>query len=600
MTDSGSTPTYILGVSAFYHDAAAALLRDGVVVAAAQEERFTRRKGDSSFPHQAIAYCLETAQIDVDRIDHMVFYEKPWLHFERLLESHLCSAPLGLRAFLAAMPSWLNKKLFLRRAIRRELKSRVPILFCEHHESHMAAAFYPSPFEEAAILTVDGVGEWATTSFGQGQGREFEVLGELHFPHSVGLLYSAFTAYLGFRVNNGEYKVMGLAPYGEPVYADRIMEELIDLRPDGSFRLNMRYFDYMRNLRMTNRHFEALFDGPARIPETEISVRHMNVARSLQVVTEEILLRMARHVHDQTKQRHLVLGGGVALNCVANGRILREGPFDDIWIQPAAGDAGSALGAALAVWHRYLEQPRKVTVDQDGQRGSLLGPSFSSGEIREFLDAEAVPYRESSTDELPGAVAGHIADGRVVGFFQGRMEFGPRALGCRSILADARSPEMQRTLNLKIKKRESFRPFAPAVLREKVSEWFDLDKASPYMLLVTDVADKQMIAPSDSEVEGFARLQVARSTIPAVTHVDGSARIQTVERDTNPLFFDVLQAFQQRTGCGVLVNTSFNVRGEPIVCTPAEAYSCFMKTAMDVLVMENFVIQKAELSQVES
>ncbi len=587
--------TVILGISAFYHDAAAALVVDGDGVAAAQEERFTRVKGDPRFPAAAIEACLQTAGLTLADLTHVVYHEKPWLHFERLLETYRAFAPRGFGSFLHAMPLWLREKLFLRRQMRRRLGWRGPLLMTGHHEAHMAAAFYPSPFERAAILTVDGVGEWATTSFGRGQGAHIERLGELHFPHSLGLLYSAFTAYLGFRVNFGEYKMMGLAPYGQPRYVERILNELVQLRDDGSFRLNMRYFDFATGLRMTNRHFDALFDGPPRAPEGELSDRHMDLARSIQVVTEDILLRMARHVHAQTGEPNLVLAGGVALNCVANGRILREGPFADIWIQPAAGDAGSALGAALAVYHGYLGRPRPDPAGRDRQQGSYLGPAYDNGHIRRELEAFGAVFQELPEAERAAEIARRIAAGQVVGLLQDRMEFGPRALGNRSILGDARSAAMQTTMNLKIKFRESFRPFAPAALVERTADIFELDRPSPYMLLVAPVqpARRRTLSAEEQALRGLDLLHVVRSDLPAITHVDGSARVQTVDAATNPRFHAILQAFEALTGVGCVINTSFNVRGEPIVCTPRDAFRCFMATDMDTLVLENWLLEKS-------
>ncbi len=593
-------PTHILGISAFYHDAAAAILRDGAIVAAAQEERFTRKKGDPSFPEHAIAYCLEAAGLEIAEVDHVVYYEKPLLHFERLLETYMSTAPRGLTSFLRAMPIWLKDKLFLRKQLKRLLHWEGTLLFTEHHESHMGAAFYPSPFEEAAILTVDGVGEWATTTWGIGRGAELKLGEEIHFPHSLGLLYSAFTYYLGFKINFGEYKVMGLAPYGEPTYVDAILEHVVDLRQDGSFRFDLRYFNFLTGLTMTSPRFHALFGGPPRDPEGPLEQRHMDLARSVQVVVEEIMLRMARYVYEKTGMKRLCLGGGVALNCVANGRILREGPFEELWIQPAAGDAGSALGAAFVAWHRYLERPRHEAAarggEQDAQQGTYLGPRFSTEEIKACLSRFNAPFEELDPSEVPARVAQMVADQKVVGLFQGRMEFGPRALGNRTILGDPRSPEMQRTVNLKIKYRESFRPFAPAVLRERVAEYFEHQGGSPYMLIVAPVAEarRRALSPEEEQLQGLAKLQAPRSDVPAITHVDGSARIQTVHVDTNPGFHAILQAFEAQTGCATMINTSFNVRGEPIVCTPEDAYRCFMRTEMDVLVLENLVLTKAQ------
>jgi len=592
--DAGS-PAYVLGISAFYHDSAAALLADGEVVAAAQEERFSRQKWDASFPGQAIAYCLSEAGIELEDVQHVAFYEKPWLHFERLLETYLAFAPRGLVSFLKAMPIWLREKAFMRKQIQRALGWDRPVLFTEHHESHQAAAFYPSPYDEAAILTVDGVGEWATASWGAGRGNRIQMGAEIRFPHSLGLLYSAFTYYLGFRVNDGEYKVMGLAPYGEPRYADLIREKLVDIREDGSFRLNMEYFTYTTGLTMTGRRFAELFGAPRREPKGELTQQHMDIARSLQLVTEEILLSMARHVHAQTGSKHLVLAGGCALNCVANGRILREGPFEDVWIQPAAGDAGSALGCALAVWHRYLDKPRAPAGAGDRQRGSYLGPEYGDEHIRTFLDTLGAPYERLEPGELPARAAEIIGSEKVLGFFQGRMEFGPRALGSRSIIGDARSPEMQSTLNLKIKYRESFRPFAPAVLVEHVQDYFAHDRPSPYMLMVAPVAASRQLDLDEEQTSraGLARLKVPRSTVPAITHVDCSARIQTVDGEHNRNFYEAIRAFAEKTDCPVVINTSFNVKDEPIVCSPQDAYRCFMRTEMDCLIMGSFLLEKS-------
>ncbi len=582
----------ILGLSAFYHDSAACLVRDGVIVAAAQEERFTRRKHDPGFPRHAIDYCLREAELPAGgKLDLVAFYEKPFLKCDRLLSTYLACAPLGLRSFLKAVPVWMKQKIWIKDTIRNELQFEGPLLFPEHHESHAASAFFPSPFENAAVLTIDGVGEWTTTSVGHGEGNHVELLADLRFPHSLGLLYSAFTYYLGFRVNSGEYKVMGLAPFGEPVFRDLILSELIDLKEDGSFRLNLRYFDFMAGLTMTNAAFAQLFGGPRRKPEAELTRRHMDLARSIQAVTEEVMLRLARHAHALTGARNLCLAGGVALNCVGNGRILREGPFENIWIQPAAGDAGGALGAALLGWHHYHNQPRKITGEGDTQRGSFLGPAYDAAE---FLERSAVPHEELVEDELMSRVAKLLEDGNVIGWFQGRMEFGPRALGNRSILGDARSSGMQETLNLKIKFRESFRPFAPSVLRERVADCFALNNSSPYMLLVAPVKESLRLDGESKEVgdDFMARLKTRRSTLPAITHVDYSARVQTVAAQDNPRFHRLLGEFEKNTGCPVLVNTSFNVRGEPPVCTPEEAFRCFMRTEMDYLVLGNFLLDK--------
>ena len=597
----------ILGISAFYHDSAACLVIDGEIVAAAQEERFTRIKHDHRFPLHAARYCLSEANLTARDLDYVGFYDKPLLKFDRLLETYLDYSPSGFRSFLKSMPLWMSEKLWMPDLIRTELakadgedderqarkngkKFEWKLLFGDHHESHAASAFYPSPFDEAAILTIDGVGEWATSSIGTGKGNDFTLLQELRYPNSVGLLYSAFTYYTGFKVNSGEYKVMGLAPYGEPKYVDAIKNNLLEVRDDGSIKLNQDYFNYSQGLRMTNGTFDKLFGGPPRRPESQITQREMDLARSIQVITEEVMLKMARYVHRETRMKYLCLAGGVALNCVANGRVLREVPFDSIWIQPAAGDAGGALGVALAIWHRYLAQPRAVN-GCDAMKGSYLGPRDTEAEIEQFLTENDLAYTKYAREQLPDVVAQLLAAEKVVGLHQGRMEFGPRALGCRSIIGDARSPQMQSVMNLKIKYRESFRPFAPSVLRDHVSEWFELDTDSPYMLLVADVAPAKRIAV-DTELTGLDKLKVKRSEIPAVTHVDYSARIQTVSRDTNPLYWEIIEAFRKRTGCPVIVNTSFNVRGEPIVCTPADSYRCFMKTEMDYLVLENFVLSK--------
>ncbi len=589
-------PRYILGISAFYHDSAAALLRDGAIVAAAQEERFTRRKGDADFPERAVAFCLERAGIDASRLDAVGFYDKPLLKFERLLETYLSIAPRGLKQFRLAGPVWMKDKLFIDRKIREQLEYDGDVFYAEHHESHAASAFLPSPFEEAAILTMDGVGEWATASVGVGRGSDIELLGELRWPDSLGLLYSAFTYYTGFRVNSGEYKVMGLAPYGEPKYVDRILGELMDLREDGSFRLDQEYFDYLGGLTMTSAAFHELFGGPPRKPESPITQREMDLARSVQDVCEEVMLRMARKAHRESGLGNLCLAGGVALNCVGNGRILREGPFEAVWIQPAAGDAGGALGVAQLIWHREMGVERRPN-GADAMQGAYLGPEFSPDQIATFLEAQRAPHRRlPDVDALVGEVADLLAGEKVVGWFQGRMEFGPRALGARSILGDPRSPRMQSVMNLKIKFRESFRPFAPSILRERVADYFDLDADSPYMLLVAPVAARRRVsAPPEAEaLWGIEKLKTPRSEIPAVTHVDYSARVQTVDAQRSPLYHGLLRAFEDRTGCPVLVNTSFNVRGEPIVCTPEDAYRCFMRTDMDALAMGPFLLAKED------
>jgi carbamoyltransferase len=621
----------ILGISAFYHDSAACLVIDGEIVAAAQEERFSRLKHDHRFPINAARYCLKEANLAAGELDFVGFYDKPLLKFDRLLETYLDYSPSGFSSFLKSMPLWMREKLWMPDLIRTELaksdgvederaakklgkKFKWKLLFGDHHESHAASAFYPSPFEEAAILTIDGVGEWATSSLGIGEGHKITLLMELRYPDSLGLLYSAFTYYTGFKVNSGEYKVMGLAPYGEPKYVNEIKDKLVEIRDDGSLRMNHEYFSYSQGLRMTNGAFDKLFGGPPRKPESLITQREMDLARSIQVVTEEVMLKMANHAKRETQSKYLCLAGGVALNCVANGRVLREVPFEDIWIQPAAGDAGGSLGIALAIWHRYLDKPRQSAEScgkwspigsqssnglvpyADAMNGAYLGPRDSEDAIQNFLMSHKLPYRRYSRDELPLVVADLLANGKIIGLHQGRMEFGPRALGGRSIIGDARSPQMQSIMNLKIKYRESFRPFAPSVLREYVSEWFDLDADSPYMLLVADVAEskRRTMTEVEKQLWGIDQLNVQRSDIPAVTHIDYTARIQTVRRETNPLFWEILDAFRQKTGCPVLVNTSFNVRGEPIVCTPADSYRCFMRTEMDYLMLENFVLEKRE------
>jgi carbamoyltransferase len=584
----------VLGISGFYHDSAACLLADGDIVAAAQEERFTRKKGDADFPRQAVAYCLKAAGITAAELGSVGFYDKPLIKFERILETYLGTAPRGLRSFRLAGPLWIKEKLFTDRLLRDALGYQGQILYAEHHESHAASAFFPSPFEEAAFLTMDGVGEWATTSFGVGRGNDIEILKELHWPDSLGLLYSAFTYYTGFKVNSGEYKVMGLAPYGEPKYVDLIYRELMDLKDDGSFALNQRYFDYLSGLTMTSQAFNDLLGGPPREPETNLTQREMDLARSVQTVCEEVMLRMARTVHRETGLDRLCLAGGVALNCVGNGRLLREGPFRELWIQPAAGDAGGALGVAQLAWHRHARQPRRVTPGKDAMKGAYLGPSYSESEIEAFLKSVGALYRRLERDELLRTVARLLAEEKIVGWFNGRMEFGPRALGARSILGDPRSPKMQAQMNIKIKFREGFRPFAPSVLRERVADYFEMDVDSPYMLLVAPVKQSRQI-PMDSSAErlwGIDKLNVVRSDIPAVTHIDYSARIQTVSRETNPDYHDLIREFECLTGCGVVVNTSFNVRGEPIVCSPADAYRCFMRTHLDHLVLGPFLLDK--------
>jgi carbamoyltransferase len=591
----------ILGISAFYHDSAAALVEGGRLVAAAQEERFTRKKHDSRYPRHAIHYCLGEAGVRLDAVDYVAFYDKPFLKFERLLETYLAFAPRGFRSFRMAIPLWLKEKLFQKRLLGEELRAVEPdfdwehrLLFAEHHQSHAASAFFPSPFEEAVVLTMDGVGEWATTSVGIGRGHRLEMVQEIHFPHSLGLLYSAFTHYTGFKVNSGEYKVMGLAPYGEPKYARLILDHLIDLKPDGTFRLNVEYFDYCTGLTMTNARFDALFGGPARRPDESLTQRHMDLAASIQVVLEEAVVRLTRGLATETGVRNLCLAGGVALNCVANGKVLRDGRFEEVWIQPAAGDAGGAVGAALAAYHLFQGKPRSVAKGQDAMAGALLGPAFTPADIERRLRAAGASFEMLDDEALVERTVDALVDGRAVGWFQGRMEFGPRALGARSILGDPRRADMQRTLNLKVKYRESFRPFAPAVLREDVADWFELDRDSPYMLLVADVVKRRRVEMTEAEraLFGIAKLNVPRSDIPAVTHVDYSARIQTVHEGTNPRFYALLLAFKARTGCPVLVNTSFNVRGEPIVCTPEDAFRCFMGTGIDVLAAGNCLLRK--------
>jgi len=592
---------HILGISAYYHDSAAALLRDGAIVAAAQEERFTRKKHDPGFPANAIEYCLAEARVALEDVDSIVFYDKPLLKFERLLETYLSYAPRGLRSFAMAMPIWLKEKLYLKDVLRKELariggcgrKSLPELLFCEHHQSHAASAFYFSPFADAAVLCMDGVGEWATTSVWIGKGETLTPLWEIDFPHSLGLLYSAFTYFTGFKVNSGEYKLMGLAPYGEPKYADTIRDHLIDVKDDGTFRLDMDFFNYCTGLTMTNGRFDALFGGPPRAPESPITQREMDIAASIQRVTEEVVLRLAGTVHKETGMRHLCLAGGVALNCVANGRILREGPFEDLWIQPAAGDAGGALGAAAVVWYERAGGKRIVN-GADAMRGAFLGPRFTADEIRAALDAQGAAYEELGEEELLARVAALLEAENVVGWFQGRMEFGPRALGARSIIGDARSPRMQSVMNLKIKHRESFRPFAPSVLAERVGDYFEQGGPSPYMLIVAPVKESLRLDLTEDQKSlfGIEKLKLERSRLPAITHVDYSARVQTVHAQTNPRYHELLKEFERQTSCGVLVNTSFNVRGEPIVCTPEDAYRCFMRTEMDYLVVESFLLDK--------
>ena len=583
----------ILGISAFYHDSAACLVQNGEIIAAAQEERFTRKKHDPSFPKNAVDFCLEKGKIRVSDLDYVGFYDKPFIKFERILETYLGIAPKGLKQYLAAIPVWLKDKLWTRTNIRKNLGYEGPVIFSEHHESHAASAFFPSPFQEAAILTMDGVGEWATSSLALGKDNKIELLQELHFPHSLGLLYSAFTYYLGFKVNSGEYKVMGLAPYGKPIYSKLIRENLIDLKEDGSFRMNMEYFDFLGGMTMTNHKFEAVFNHPTRNSETKLTQKEMDIASSLQEVTEEIMLKMARHIREKTGAKNLCLAGGVALNCVGNGKILKEKIFENVWVQPAAGDAGGALGVALCTWYQLLNNKRK-TNKKDSMKGAYLGPKFKESEIMNFLDSQGIPYRKLGETELSQAIASDLKGGKVIGWFQGPMEFGPRALGNRSIIGDPRNPKMQSIMNLKIKYRESFRPFAPSILAEKVYEWFEMDSESPYMLMVAGVRqDKRIpITEEQKNLFGIDLLNIPRSQIPAITHVDYSARIQTVHKNTNKRYYDLISEFEKETQCPVLINTSFNVRGEPIVCTPEQAYLCFMRTEMDTLVLENFVIDK--------
>ncbi|MEM9541952.1 MAG: carbamoyltransferase [Cyanobacteria bacterium P01_E01_bin.42] len=597
---------HILGISAYYHDSAAALVRDGNILAAVQEERFSRKKHDARFPGGAIAYCLQTAEIPLKKLDYIVFYEKPFITFERLLETYLAYAPRGFRSFIAAMSAWLQEKLYLKTVLKKELarlgdckvKELPPLLFSEHHQSHAASAFFPSPFPQAAVLCLDAVGEWATTSLWWGDNNQLVPQWEIHFPHSLGMLYSAFTYYTGFKVNSGEYKLMGLAPYGEPKYSDRILDYLLDLKDDGTFRLNMDYFNYATGLTMTNGKFDRLFGAPPRKRESQISQRDMDLAASVQKVTEEIVLRLAKTAHKELQADYLCLAGGVALNCVANGRLLREGSFRDIWIQPAAGDAGGAIGGALATWYQYCDRDRQVS-PRDAMQGTYLGPRFSNAEIQPYLDDIGAKYTHLEDAKLMPELAEILDKGNVVGWFQGRMEFGPRALGNRSIIGDPRNTKMQSVMNLKIKYRESFRPFAPSVLEERVSDYFALDRQSPYMLLVAPIREELHIPMTEEQQKlfGIEKLKIPRSTLPAITHVNYSARVQTVSAKTNPRYYDLLSHFEAKTGCGVLVNTSFNVRGEPIVCTPEDAYRCFMRTEMDYLVLENYLLAKTDQPQ---
>jgi carbamoyltransferase len=586
---------YILGISCLYHDSAACIVRDGKIIAAVQEERFSRKKHDPRFPVNAIKSCLREAGIAMEDVNYIVYYDKPILTFDRLLMSYLTVAPKGLRSWLQSMPLWLGQKLQIPKVIKKETGYGGEILFTEHHEAHAASAFYPSPFNEAAILTIDGVGEWATASYGFGQGKDINLLKELHFPDSLGLLYSAFTYFTGFRVNSGEYKLMGLAPYGVPKYKDLILQELIDLKEDGSMRIDLSYFDFLGGLKMTNKRFARLFGGPPRKPETEITQREMDIAASIQAVTEEAVLRMTHHVYQETKQNNLCLAGGVTLNCVANGRLLREGPFKNIWIQPAAGDAGGALGAALSVWHRYLGKERTNDSGHDLQQGSYLGPRYSNEMVKAFLSSNNYLFHELNSNNRARKIAKLIAEGKIVGYMAGRMEFGPRALGARSILGDARRQDTQTVMNLKIKYRESFRPFAPSVLAEKASDYFELDRPSPYMLLVSNVLKERRLPQASRDgMPMLDRLKVKRSDIPAITHLDYSARLQTVNKNDKPDYHAIISEFEKLTGCAVIVNTSFNVRGEPIICTPEDAYKCFMRTEMDVLVIEDYILFKEE------
>jgi len=591
----------ILGISAFYHDSAACLVKDGKIISAVQEERFTRKKHDFSFPQNAINYCLENSGLKTKDLDFVAFYDKPFIKFERILQTYLNYAPKGINSFIMAIPLWIKQKIWIKEIIKKEINYDGKIIFPEHHQSHAASAFFPSPFQRAAFYTVDGVGEWATTSYGVGKDNKINILAEIHFPHSLGLLYSAFTYFTGFKVNSGEYKMMGLAPYGEPKYKNLIFSELVDLKEDGSFRLNMKYFDYCVGLKMTNNKFNKLFDGPPRKPESPLTQREMDLARSIQEVTEEIMLRTVNHIYKKTGEKNLCLAGGVALNCVANGRILREGPFDNVWIQPAAGDAGGAIGAALFVWYQYLNKNRITDEKKDFQQGSYLGPEFDKNYILNYLNKKNISYLELKDEDIPEKIADLINDQKIIGWFKGRMEFGPRALGARSILGDARSSEMQKTMNLKIKFRESFRPFAPSVIKERVSDFFEIDRESPYMLLVAQVKKEicREITEEEKNFSGIDKLKVIRSTIPAVTHVDHSARIQTVSEEDNPLYYQTIKKFDEKYGCPVIINTSFNVRGEPIICTPEDAYLCFMRTNMDYLLLENFLIEKKEQKPLE-
>ena len=587
---------YILGISAYYHDSAACLVKNGIIIAAAQEERFTRKKHDYSFPSNAIQYCLREAGIDETELNYVSFYDKPILKFERILETSLAYAPKGISTFLKAMPLWIKKKIWIKELIKEKLYYSGKIIFPEHHESHAASAFFPCPYQEAAFITMDGVGEWSTSSFGVGKGNKIELLADIQFPHSIGLLYSAFTYYTGFRVNSGEYKIMGLAPYGKAKYKDLIYKHLIDVKEDGSFKMNMGYFNYCAGLTMTSNKFHKLFGGPPRRPESKLTQKEMDLARSVQEVTEEIVLKIAAHVKKETRMKYLCLAGGVALNCVANGKLLRSNLFEDIWIQPAAGDAGGAVGCALFTWYQYLNNQRKTDDKSDFMQGAYLGPEYKNASIESFLKKNKYPFQTLTDEELPEKIADLIANEKVIGWFQGRMEFGPRALGSRTIIGDARSSEMQKTMNLKIKYRESFRPFAPSVRAENISDYFEIDRESPYMLLVANIQkDKQVVmSEQQNSYFGLEKLSVVRSEIPAITHVDYSARIQSVNKKTNPLYHEVLTKFNDKYGCPVIVNTSFNVRGEPIVCTPEDAYLCFMRTEMDYLIIGNYLLDKKD------
>lgn len=592
---------YILGISAFYHDSAACIVKEGEIIAAAQEERFTRKKNDHNFPINAIKFCLNYEGITSKDIEIVSFYDKPFLKFERILETYLQYAPVGIKSFIKAMPLWIREKLWMKDMIKTELDYEGKVLFPEHHESHAASAFYPSPYNDAAILTMDGVGEWTTLSYGVGKGNEINLFADIKFPHSLGLLYSAFTYYTGFKVNSGEYKVMGLAPYGEPKYKKLIYDHLIDVKDDGSFRMNMEYFNYSAGLTMTNEKFNKLFGGPPRVPETNLTQKDMDLARSLQDVTEEIVMKIVKHVHKETGQKNITLAGGVALNCVANGRILRDGPFENIWIQPAAGDAGGALGAALISWYQYLSKPRTANEKSDTQKGSYLGPSFSEDDIQSFIQSFDLTAKKYDEDVLIKTISDLLAEEKIIGWFDGRMEFGPRALGSRSIIGDARSPKMQADMNIKIKFREGFRPFAPSVLGEKISEYFEIDRETPYMLLVADVKKerRRKMTEEEEKLWGIEKLNVLRSDIPAITHVDYSARIQSVHQETNPRYHKLISQFEKDHGYAVIVNTSFNVRGEPIVCTPEDAYRCFMRTHIDYLVLGNYLLKKEDQKPLE-